>query len=156
MELDENSTTLESDPNLKLSLYENNFKGVKNLISRPIHRVMKIQSRIVSKRTEVMKEFKIVLSLAEVLTDVPERLIHVNRISKELMRFVLMKAWPLKRMDVIHYVPDILENYEALSDAYYDDDWEEMGIQTARIAHKLHEDQKKVRGETYVNEEDEY
>lgn len=53
-------------------------------------------------------------------------------------------------------MPDIIQNYEALSDAYYDDDWEEMGVQAAHIAYKLHEDQKKTNGEKYVEDEDEF
>jgi len=111
---------------------------------------------MVSKRTEIMKEFRIVGSLAEILTDVPERLIHVNNINEHLMRFVLMSAWPLTRIDVIHQIPEMVPHYEAFSDAYYDNDWEEMGIQMAKIARILHEDQKTVRGETYVEEEDEH
>lgn len=63
---------------------------------------MLIQSKIVSIRSEVMKEFKIVSVLGEILQDVPERLIHVNHIDKDLMRFVLVKAWALKTIDVIH------------------------------------------------------
>ena len=126
------------------------------MISRPIHRVMKIQSKLVSKRNELMKEFKIVSLLGEVMMDVPERLIHINRINKKVMQFVLEKAWPLEKMEILHNVPEILENYENFSDAYWDDDWEEMGIQLATIAQKLHEDQMKMWGEKYVDEEDEF
>lgn len=92
--------------------------------------------------------------MAEVLTDVPERLIHVNGMNMHLMRFIMMSAWPLTRIDAIHYVPGILEHYEAMSDAYYESDWQEMGVQVARIAHILHEDQKKTYGEQYVRDED--
>jgi len=103
-----------------------------------------------------MKEFKIVSLLGEVMMDVPERLIHINRINKKVMQFVLEKAWPLEKMEILHNVPEILENYENFSDAYWDDDWEEMGIQLATIAQKLHEDQMKMWGEKYVDEEDEF
>lgn len=154
--LDANRTELEKDKELQFTDDYSTFKGVRNLIAKPMHRVMKVQSRGVSKRNENMKEFKIVSALAGVMTDVPERLIHVNRISKKQMKFVLMKAWPLKKIDVMHQVPDIMDNYEALSDAYYDDDWEEMGIQGAKIALKLHEDQKVVNGDLFVEKEDEF
>ena len=152
--LSENKTNLENDQNMKVESIERKFKGVQNLISRPVHRVMMIQRRMVSKRTEQMKEFKIVGTLGEIFTDVPERLIHVNGIDEHLMHFVLMSAWPLTRMDIIHEVPGILSHYEALSDAYHDNDWELMGVEAAQIAHIIHEDQKKVRGEDYVEKED--
>ena len=136
---------------------EHNFKGTAHLIVYPIHRIMLIQSKLMTtKRSESMKEFRIVSILAHVFTDVPERLIHVNHLSKNLMHYVLMMAWPLTRIDVMHQIPDITEPYEAMSDAYYDDDWEKMGIECAKIAHIIHEDQKKVMSEEYVKSMDEF
>merc|ERR1711988_179748 len=94
--LDTNKTELESDPSMSLEHIEEHFKGVYNLITTPINRIFAIQKRtILTKRTEAMKEFKIVGVLGHVMTDVPERLIHVNHISSNLMHYVLLKAWPL-------------------------------------------------------------
>lgn len=49
-----------------------------------------------------------------------------------------------------------MPHYEAMSDAYYQEDWEKMGSECAKIAHILHEDQKKEMGEAYVKTKDEF
>lgn len=142
IEQSEDAEDLKLLPDMKFDdSFEGNFVRTSHLIAIPVHRVMLIQSHAVrTKRTEEMKEFKIVTVLAHVMTDVPERLIHVNHLNKELMHFVLKSAWPLATIDIMHHVPAIMPHYEAMSDAYYDNDWEAMGKECAKIAHILHED----------------
>ena len=153
--LDENRTELEKDEEMKLDHLETHFKGVHTMISMPIDRIMQIQHNpLLAKRTEAMKEFKIIGSMAHVFSDVPERLIHVNDLSKKLMRFVLMKAWPLSTLDILVEIPEITPYYRALTDNYLNHNWYGIGMQLAHIALILHEEQKKEIGEEEVALED--
>lgn len=151
IKLDKNAAELEKDPAMSLDNFKTHFKGTHNLITAPVHRVMQIQAHSgVSKRSEFMKEFRIVGALAHVMMDVPERLIHVQELDEKLMRFVLKKAWPLAHMDIMEENEDIDKDYEEMSDAYHAQDWEDMGKDLADISNILHEELVKKYGEKKV------
>lgn len=128
IKLDENRTELENDPAMKLDHLQTHFKGVHTMITIPIQRVMMIQDNDrLAKRTELMKEFKIVSAMSHVMSDVPERLIHVNDLNKRLMHFVLMKAWPLSTLDIMREVPEVTPFYRKMSEEYHRHNWEGVG-----------------------------
>merc|ERR1711998_260707 len=143
---------------MKVHELELHFKGTHNLITAPVMRSMKIQDKSIgiSKRSEHMKEFRIIGALAHVMMDVPERLIHVNDLNEKLLRYVLKKAWPLGRMDLMHQVVDVQEHYEDMSNSYHEQDWESMGVQLAEIAEALHDDLEDRVGKEEVKKQDEY
>ena len=145
--LDPRKKELEKDANYHMDELATHFKGLQNLIYRPVERVFWIQSHdLMDRRSENQKEYKILNALCLVMTETPERMIHVNEMSKEAMRFVIEKAWPLCMVDVLDLNPDIQEHYEAMSDAYREEDWETMGHELAIIADIMHDEEIDKRG----------
>ena len=101
VKLSDDKTELLKNENFNnIDKFEGNFKGVHNTIAHPIHRIMDIYTITHTKRTEYMKIWRIISGLSNVMTDSPDYLIHVHDINPDLMKFVVMKAWPLTDMPI--------------------------------------------------------
>merc|ERR1712091_731370 len=72
--LDENKDALLNNPDFDFKKMEPKFRATHNLITAPIRRIMMIQQKnsLLSKRSEFMKEFRIIGALAHVMMEVPD------------------------------------------------------------------------------------
>ena len=108
-----------------------------------------------TKRSEYMKIWRILSGLSNIMTDSPDYLINVHDINAHLMKFVVMKAWPLTDIDIEKEQPHLHEEFDKMWKAYQEHEWEQMGKYLANIALIQHEYERKVLGDEGVKKEDE-